>query len=328
MKRREFITLLGGVAAGPLAARAQPGQMRRIGVLTGTAESDPEGQSEIAAFRKGLQDFGWTDSRNVHIAYRWAAGDADRMRTFARELLALRPDAVLAVTTPAVAALLRETRTIPIVFIRVSDPVASGFVANLANPGGNVTGFTNFEISIAGKWLELLKEIAPRVTRVTVMFNPATAPYGSYFFRLVEAAAPSFAMEVSAGHVHDVAEIERVVAAVARDPNGGLINLPDIFLAVHREVTIGLTARYRVPTIYQYRYFVTSGGLISYGPDVIDQYRRAAWYVDRILKGAKPADLPVQAPVKFELAINLQTAKALGLRVPWFLQQRADEVIE
>jgi ABC-type uncharacterized transport system substrate-binding protein len=262
------------------------------------------------------------------IAYRWAAGDADRMRTFARELLALQPDAVVAVTTPVVAVLLRETRTVPIVFIRVADPVASGFIANLANPGGNVTGFTNFEISIAGKWLELLKEIAPRVTHVTVMFNPVTAPYAPHFFRLLEAAAPSFAMEVSAGHVHDVAEIERIVAAVARDPNGGLINLPDVFLAVHRELTIELTARYRVPTIYQYRYFVTSGGLISYGPDVIDQYRRAASYVDRILKGAKPADLPVQAPIKFELVINLKTAKVLGLDVPLHLQQRADEVIE
>ena len=331
MRRREFVTLLGGAAAAwPLAARAQkPDRTRRIGVLTGTAESDPEGQSEVAAFRDGLKDLGWAGGRNVQMAYRWAAGDADRMRIFARELVALQPDAVLAITTPVVAALLRETRTVPIVFVRVSDPVARGFVPNLANPGGNVTGFTNFETSIAGKWLELLKEIAPRITRVTVMFNPATAPGGgSYFLRLLEAAAPSFAVEVSAGRVHDVAEIEHVVAAAARDPNGGLINMPDIFLAVHRELTIELTARYRVPTIYQYRYFVTSGGLISYGPDVIDQHRRAASYVDRILKGAKPADLPVQAPVKFELVINLKTAKALGLDVPLHLQQRADEVVE
>ncbi len=295
----------------------------------GTAESDPEAQSENAAFRQGLQDLGWTDGRDVQIAYRWAAGNVDRMRTYARELMALQPDAVLAVTTPVVAALLRETHTIPIVFVRVSDPVGSGFVPNLANPGGNVTGFTNFEPSIAGKWLELLKEIAPRVAHVTVLFNPATAPGGGlYFLRLVEAAAPSFAVKVRAGRVHDVAEIERVVAAVADDPNGGLISLPDIFLAVHRKLTIELTARYRVPTIYQYRYFTASGGLISYGPDVTDQYARAAAYVDRILKGAKPSDLPVQAPVKFELAINLKTAKTIGLDVPPMLLARADKVIE
>jgi putative ABC transport system substrate-binding protein len=330
MRRRDFIALAGGAAtAWPLAARAQQdGRMRRIGVLMGTAEGDPEAQSEIAAFRQEFQKLGWT-GRNVQMAYRWAAGDADQMRTFARELVGPQPDAVLAVTTPAVAALLRETRTIPIVFVRVSDPVGSGFVPNLANPGGNVTGFTNFEPSIAGKWLELLKEIAPRVARVTLLFNPATAPGGGmHFMRLVEAAAPSFAVEVSAGRVHDVADIERVVAAVAREPNGGLVSLPDIFVTVHRELTIELTARYRVPTVYQYRYFVARGGLMSYGPDVIDQYARAALYVDRILKGAKPADLPVQAPVKFELTINLKTAKALGLTIPESFLPRADEVID
>jgi putative ABC transport system substrate-binding protein len=329
LKRREFVTLLGGAAAWPLAARAQQaGMVRQVGVLMGPAESDPEGQSEIVAFRQGLQKLGWT-GRNVRIAYRWAAGDADRMRTFASELIALKPDAVLAVTTPAVAALLGETRSIPIVFVRVADPIRSGFVNSLAHPGGNVSGFSNFESSLAGKWLQLLKEIAPRVARVTVMFNPVTAPSGGLdFLRLVEAAAPSLAVEVSAARVHDVAEIERVVAAVAREPNGGLINLPDIFLVVHRELIIELTARYRVPTVYQYRYFTASGGLMSYGPDVIDQYAQAASYVDRILKGEKPADLPVQAPTKYELVVNLKTAKALGLDVPPLLQQRADEVIE
>jgi putative tryptophan/tyrosine transport system substrate-binding protein len=305
VKRREFMRLLGGAAAWPLAARAQqPAMVRQVGVLMGPAESDPEGQSEIVAFRQGLQKLGWT-GRNVRIAYRWAAGDADRMRTFASELIALKPDAVLAVTTPAVAALLGETRSIPIVFVRVADPIRSGFVNSLAHPGGNVSGFSNFESSLAGKWLQLLKEIAPRVARVTVMFNPVTAPSGGLdFLRLVEAAAPSLAVEVSAARVHDVAEIERVVAAVAREPNGGLINLPDIFLVVHRELIIELTARYRVPTVYQYRYFTASGGLMSYGPDVIDQYAQAASYVDRILKGEKPSDLPVQAPTKYELVIQ------------------------
>ena len=330
MKRRKFITLLGIAAAWPLAARAQQlNQTRRIGALMGPAENDPEAQSEITAFRRALQDLGWTGDRNVRIAYRWAAGDSDRMRTFAKELVALQPDVILAANTPVVAALLRETRTIPIVFVRVADPIGDGFVPNLARPSGNVTGFAFFEPSLLTKWLGLLKEITPRITRVTAMFNPATAPSGGlHFLRLAEAAAPSLAVELDAGPVHDVAEIERVVAAVAREPNGGLINLPDVFLNVHRELIIELTTRYRVPAIYQYRYFVTGGGLISYGPDVIDQYVRAASYVDRILKGEKPADLPVQAPTKYELVINLKTAKALGLDVPPMLLGRADEVIE
>jgi putative ABC transport system substrate-binding protein len=251
------------------------------------------------------------------------------MRAFAKELMALQPDVVLATTTPVVAALLRESRTVPIVFLRVTDPVDSGLVDNLPRPGGNVTGFTNFELSLATKWLGLLKEIAPRITRVTAMFNPATAPGGgSHLLRLAEAAAQSIAVDVSAGPVHDLAEIERVVAAVAREPNGGLMILPDVFLNVHRELIIKLTTHYRLPAIYTYRYFVTGGGLISYGPDVIDQYVRAALYVDRILKGEKPADLPVQAPTKYELVINLNTAKALGLDVPPTLLARADEVIE
>jgi putative ABC transport system substrate-binding protein len=329
MTRRDFITLLGGAAAWPIAARAQqPASGRRVGVLMGPAESDPEAQSEISAFRQGFQKLGWT-GRNVRIAYRWAAGNSDRMRTFAKELIAQQPDAMLAVTTPAVAALLAETSTIPIVFVRVSDPVADGFVRSLANPGGNITGFTNLASSLAGKWLQLLKEIAPAIARVTIIFNPATAPSGGMeFLRFAEAAAPSVGVQLSVAPVHDSAEIERVIAAVAREPNGGLINLPDVFLVVHRELILDLTARYRVPTIYQYRYFASSGGLISYGPDVIDQYMRAAQYIDRILKGTKPADLPVQTPTRYELVINLKTAKTLGLDVPLQLQQLADEVIE
>jgi putative tryptophan/tyrosine transport system substrate-binding protein len=310
LKRRQFVTLLGGAAvAWPLAARAQlPDRVQQVGVLMGPAESDSEAQSEIAAFRQGLQRLGWT-GRNVRIAYRWAAGDPNRMRTLARELVALQPDAMLAVATPAVAALLGETRTVPIVFARVADPVGSGFVNNLAKPDGNVTGFTNFEPSLAGKWLQLLKDIVPGLARVTLMFNPTTTPGGgSDFLRF--------------------AEIERAIVAVSGEANGGIINLPDVFLAVHRELTIELTAHHRVPTIYQYRYFAAGGGLMSYGPDVIDQYTRAAGYIDRILKGTKPTDLPLQTPTKYELVINFKTAKALGLDVPLQLQQLADEVIE
>jgi len=330
MRRREVIALLGGAAAWPLAARAQQSnQTRRIGVLMGPAESDPEGQSEITAFRRGLQNLGWTGGRDVRIAYRWAGGDTDRMQTFAKELMALQPDAILATTTPVVAALLRESRTVPIVFVRVADPVDSGIVSNMARPGGNVTGFAFFEPSLLTKWLGLLKEIAPGIARVTAMFNPATAPAGGlHFLRLAEAAAPSIAVELKAGPVHDVAEIERVIAALAQAPAGGLLPLPDIFLNVHRERIIELATRYRVPTIYQYRYFATGGGLVSYGPDVVDAYVRAASYVDRILKGEKPADLPVQAPTKYELVINLKAAKALGLTIPESFLVRADEVIE
>jgi putative ABC transport system substrate-binding protein len=251
------------------------------------------------------------------------------MRTFAKELVALQPDIILATTTPVVAALLRESRAVPIVFARVADPVSEGFVPNLARPDGNVTGFAFYEPSLVTKWLELLKEIAPSVMRVTVIFDPATAPGGGlHFLRVAEAAAPSVAIALNAAPVHDVAGAERVIAAIAREPNGGLLSLPDVFLTVHREQIIELTMRYRVPTIYQYRYFVAGGGLVSYGPDVIDPYVRAASYGDRILNGQKPADLPVQNPTKYELVINLKTAKALGLDVPLQLQQRADELIE
>jgi putative tryptophan/tyrosine transport system substrate-binding protein len=330
VRRREFIALLGGAAAWPLPAHAQqPERVRRLGVLMGYAENDPQAQAEITVFRQGLQRLGWT-GRNIRIAYRWGQGEVDRTRTAARELIALQPEAVLAASTPAVKALSDETRTVPIVFVRVADPLGDGLVDSMASPSGNVTGFSTFEVSIAGKWLQLLKEIAPGVARATFMFNPATAPYkgGSDFLQVTEAAALPAGVKVSAAPVHDVTDIERVIAAVASEGNGGLISAPDIFLIVHRDMTIELTARYRVPTIYQYRYFATEGGLISYGSDVLDQYARAAEYIDRILKGAKPTDLPVQAPIKYELVINLKTAKALGLTIPESLLLRADEVIE
>jgi putative tryptophan/tyrosine transport system substrate-binding protein len=328
IRRRELIATLGGiVAAWPAAVCAQQAHpIRRIGVLMGLAESDPQGQSEIDTFRRRLQALGMT-GRNVRIAYRWAAGEVDQLRAFARELIALQPDAIFAVTTPAVAALVDETRTIPIVFVRVSDPLA--FVDGLAHPGGNITGFSNFEASLAGKWVQLLKEAAPRVTHATLLFNPATAPRsGSEFLRLAEAAAPSMGLEVKAAPVTDIDQIEDVFAAVGRDANGGIINLPDVFLVVHRDITIELAARYRVPTIYQYRYFATNGGLMSYGTDVMEQYATAAGYLDRILKGAKLAELPVQNPTKYEFVVNLRTAKALGLDMPQTLLARADEVIE
>ena len=328
MRRRDFIkAIVGSATAWPSATRAQqPEPMRRIGVLMGPAESDPQGQSEMTAFRQGLQVLGWT-GRNVRVAYRWADGDVNRMRTFARELIALQPDAILAVTTPVLAALVDETRTVPIVFVRVSDPL--GFVDSVAKPSGNVTGFTNFQPSLAGKWIQLLKEIAPAIVRVTIMFNPATTPNsGLDFLQSAEAAAPSAGVQVSAARINDAADIERVIAAVAREGNGGIVNLLDVFLVVYRELTIELAARYRVPTLHQYRYFVTSGGLISYGIDVLDQYMRAAGYMDRILKGAKLSNLPVQNPTKYELVINLKTAETLGLTIPESFLQRADEVIE
>jgi putative ABC transport system substrate-binding protein len=329
MRRRDFVKATAVSAVmWPLAAHAQQGEsVRRIGVLMGPGESDPEAQSEITVFRRALQDRGWIGGRNVRVAYRWADGDVNRMRTFAKELITLQPDAILAVTTPVVAALLDETRTVPIVFVRVAEPLP--FVGNLAKPSGNVTGFTNLEPSLAGKWIQLLKEIAPAIVRVTLMFNPATTPNsGLDFVRFAEAAAPAAGVQVNAAHVKDAPDIERVIAAVAREGNCGLVNLPDIFLIVHRKLTIELAARYRVPAIYQYRYFASTGGLISYGTDVLDQYIRAGDYIDRLLKGAKLSDLPVQNPTKYELVINLKAAKDLGLNVPPSLLARADEVIE
>jgi putative ABC transport system substrate-binding protein len=330
MKRRAFITLLGSAAAWPLAARAQPSErVRQIGVLIPFAESDAEAQAQVAAFREGLQRLGWTAGRNVQFEYRWAAGEVGRIRTFAKELVELQPDVILARTTAVTAALLQETRTIPIAFVVVSDPVGDGFVASMARPGGNVTGFTNVEASLGGKWLELLKGIAPRVARVAVIFNPNTAPGGgSYYVRLVKDAAESIAVKMVATPVQDAAEIERAIDAFTREPNGSLLVLPDVTTAFHRELIIALAARHRLPAIYANRYYVASGGLVSYGVDIVDLYRSAASYVDRILKGAKPSDLPIQAPTKFELVINLKAAKAIGLDVPASLLARADEVIE
>jgi putative ABC transport system substrate-binding protein len=316
-RRREFITLLGGAAVWPLSARAQQAdRMRLIGVLMAYAESDPEGQAWVAAFRERLQKLGWAEGRNIQIATRWATPDVEAMQRFAKELVALHPDLILSQSTPTTAALLQQTRTIPIVFATVADPVGSGFVASFPQPGGNATGFVPFEPTIAGKWLELLKEIAPRVSRVAFLFNPATATYFEYYTKPFKAAAASFGVEAIAAPVHDRSELEPAFAAQAREPNGSLIVLPDSFLNAHSLEITSLAARYRLPAVYPYRLYIRVGGLLAYGNDVFDNYRRAAGYVDRILKGEKPSELPVQAPVKFELVINLKTAKALGLEVP------------
>jgi putative ABC transport system substrate-binding protein len=329
MKRREFITLFGGAAAAwPVTARAQQSEVRRIGVLMGYGENDSEAQAWVAAFREGLQKLGWTEGRNIRIDTRWGRADMELMQRFAQELVALQPDLILSQITPTTAALLQQTHTIPIVFAMVADPVGSGFVASLSRPGGHVTGFVTLEGSLSGKWLELLKEIAPRVARVALLFNPATAPFIEYYLTPVKAAAASIGVEVIAAPVHDASELESVVAMQAREPNAGLIVMPDSFLIVHRTEVTSMAARYRLPVVYPYRQFAELGGLLSYGFDRLDNWRRAAGYVDRILKGEKPGDLPVQAPTKYELVINLKTAKALGLDVPWILQQRADEVIE
>ena len=331
MKRREFITLLGGAAAVcPLAARAQqPAQVRRIGVLMPLAENDPVGQARIAALREGLEKLGWIEGRNIRIDTRWTTtSDVESMQRYAKELVALQPDLIVTQSTPITATLLQETRTIPIVFALVADPIGSGFVASFPRPGGNVTGFVTIEPTMAGKWLELLKEIAPRADRVAFLFNPATATYFEYWLNPFKAAAVSFAVEAIAAPVRDRSELEPVIAEQARTPNGGLVVMPDTFTDIHRVEITSLAARYRLPAVYPYRQFTAVGGLLSYGDDLIDNFRRAPTYVDRILKGEKPSELPVQAPVKFDLVINLKTAKALGLEVPLHLQQRADEVIE
>ena len=325
MRRREFISLSEERRSHGRAPRAQQAdRVRRVGVLVSRAADDREGQARLAAFLQGLQELGWTDGRNVRIDYRWAAADADRSRTYAAELVALAPDVILASASPSVAALLQTTRTVPIVFVNVVDPVGAGYVARLARPGGNATGFTAFEYSLSGKWLELLKEIAPNLTRIAILRDPAIAA-GIGQFAAIQAMAPSsFGVELSPIDVRDGGEIERDVATFARESNGGLIVTGSSGAAVHRELIIMLAARHRLPAVYPFRYFVTSGGLISYGPDPIDEFRRAAGYVDRILKGEKAADLPVQAPTKYELAINLKTAKALGLTMPPSLLARAD----
>jgi putative ABC transport system substrate-binding protein len=328
MNRRDFITLIGGTAVGwPLAARAQQGEpMRRIGVLTAFTEEDRESKARIAAFRQGLQELGWTDGRNVQIDIRWAAGNADLYRRYAVELVALAPDVVLANGGVALTPLQQVTRTVPIVFVNVPDPVAAGFVASLARPGGNATGFTASEYSLSSKWLELLKEVVPRLTRVAVIRDPSA--HGSIGqFAAIQAVAVPLGVELSPVELRDATEMQQTITAFAGESNRGLI-LTSAGSGVRRALVIALAARYRLPAIYPYRYHVIDGGLISYGPDIVDQYRRAAGYVDRILKGEKPADLPVQAPTKYELVINLKTAKALGLETPPTLLARADEVIE
>ncbi len=329
MRRREFITLIGGAAVWPLAARAQqPERMRRMGVLMYLAADDPEAQARLAAFAQALKQLGWSDGRNLRIDTRWATTNADDLRRHAAELVALAPDVLVAGTgTATVAPLLQATRTVPIVFVTVIDPVGAGFVASLARPGGNATGFTMFEYGLSGKWLELPKEIAPRVTRAAVLRDPAIAS-GIGQFAAVQAVAPSLGVELSPVDVRDAGEIERAVTAFARGLNGGLIVTASGSASNHRQPIIALAARHRLPAVYSGRHFVIAGGLISYGPDLNDQFRRAAGYVDRILKGEKPADLPVQAPTKYDLAINLKTAKALGIEVPATVLARADEVIE
>jgi putative ABC transport system substrate-binding protein len=329
MTRREFITLIGGgVATWPFAARAQqPERMRRIGVLVPLAADDPDMQKRVSAFQQGLQLLGWTDGRNVKIEYRWGASDPDRSRRHAAELAALAPDVIFATGNTAVAPLLQAIRSVPIVFAIVPDPVGAGFVDSLARPGGNATGFVVFEYGMSGKWLELLKEIAPHLTRVAVLRDPALAA-GIGQFAAIQSVAPSLGVELSAINVRDAAEIEQAIAAFARISNGGLIVTASGLSVVHRDLIIALAARHKLPAVYWQSLYIEGGGLLSYGPNTIDEYRRAAGYVDRILKGEKPADLPVQAPTKYELAINLKTAKALGLEVPTSLLARADEVIE
>jgi len=329
VKRRTFITLLGGaVAAWPLAARAQQrGGMRRVGVLMHLAADDPEGQSRLAAFLQGLQEAGWAVGRNVNIDVRWAAGEADRFRKYAMELVALAPDVILTSAPPSIRAMQQATRTVPIVFVLVPDAVGTGIVDSLVRPGGNATGFMSYEYTLSGKWLELLKEITPGVTRAAVIRDAALS-VGPAQFGVIQAVAPSLRVEVNPVNTRDAGEIERAIAAFAGSPNGGLIVTASASAIAHRDLIVTLAARHKLPAVYHRRVYLTNGGLMSYGPDFTDQFRRAAGYVDRILKGEKPADLPVQSPTKYELVINLKTTKALGLDVPATLLARADEVIE
>jgi ABC-type uncharacterized transport system substrate-binding protein len=328
--RREFITLLGGAAAAwPLAAWAQQGErVRRIGVLLNLSENDLEAQRLITAFREALAQLGWNDGRNLRIDYRWAGGDVGRIRTLAKELMELTPDITVGYGTPVVVALQQLTRSIPIVFLSVTDPVGQGLVESLTHPGGNITGFAVFEISLGTKWLEVLKQMTPGLKRVVTIYNPKTAPYYPLYLRAIEQAAPSFAVETIALEVNNDAEIEHAISAAAGQSGGGLIVMPDTFNMVHRRTTIGLAAQHRLPAIYYFPFFAREGGLISYGPDEIDMFRRTAGYVDRILKGAKASDLPVQQPIAFRLVINLKAAKALEVTVPDKLLVAADEVIE
>jgi putative ABC transport system substrate-binding protein len=329
MKRRDFITLLGSASAWPLAARAQQG-MRQIGVLLAGAEGDPQNEAGFAAFTKALAALGWIEGRNIHVDHRWGATDIGRIQALAKELVGLKPDLLIGSATPTIAALQRETRTVPIVFVVVSDPVGSGFVASLPRPGGNITGFINYEDSLAGKWIEIVKDIVPGLSAAALIYNPETAPYFNYYLQSFEVAARSIGMQPMGAAVRTAEEIERIVASLGNRGSAGLVMMPDSFMQTKRnlDLVITLAARHRVATIYPYPFCVAAGGLVSYGVDLTDLYRRAASYVDRILNGAKPADLPVQLPTKFELAVNLKTAKALGLTVPQLLLGRADEVIE
>jgi len=330
VKRREFITLLGGAASLPLAVRAQQSpQQRRVGVLMETSEGNSDGQTRIAAFRHGLQELGWTEGRSIWIDVRWGGGDVERIAAHAAELVALKPDVLFTFANAQLGPLSRATHTIPIVFVGASDPVGGGYVTSFARPGGNITGFTNFEPAMGGKWLELLKAVAPSVARVATMFNPDTATLrGEFYVKPIESAAAAFAVGVVTIPVHSIGDIEAAIAALGQRPDSGLIVAPDTFTSAHREHIITLTGRDRVPAVYGFREWPMAGGLMSYGPDQVDTTRRASGYVDRILKGEKPADLPVQAPTKFELLINLKAAKALGLTVPQTLLALADEVIE
>jgi putative ABC transport system substrate-binding protein len=330
MRRREFIAGLSGAAAWPLAARAQqPDRMRRMGVLTGFVENDPEAKAYLSRFRQGLAELGWIDGRNLRMDVRWAAGSVDRARVYAKELVDLQPDVILADSTPQTAALQRETRTIPIVFVLVSDPVGSGFVTGLPRPGGNITGFINNEPTMGGKWVQLLTEIAPGLKRAAIMFNPDTAPYGrSFYLPSFEAGARSLKVDPIVAPVHSDTEIETAITSLGREPGGGLVIMPDEFMFIHRAPTILLAVRNNVPAVYFLSIFAREGGLLSYGADNADIYRRAAPYVDRILRGEMPADLPVQVPTKFEMVLNAKTAKVLALTVSQSILLRADEVIE
>jgi putative ABC transport system substrate-binding protein len=324
MRRREFIVLLSGAAvAWPLASRAQQSAMPVIGFLHALS-----GTSYLDGLRQGLADRGFVEGRNVTIEYRWAEGHEERLPVLAKELVSLAPNAIVVQGAPAVAALRQETQSIPIVFVNTTDPVGQGFVTSLAHPGGNITGFTDFDHTMGSKWLELLKEIAPGIARVAVIFNPKTAPVAASFLRSIEAAAPAFAVSVTAAPVHDAPDIERAITLAGDEPNGALIVGADIFTQLHHELIIALAAQHRLPAVYPFLYFAKSGGLLCYGVDIVELYRQAAIYIDRILKGAKPGDLPVQAPTKFKLVVNLKTAKALGIAIPPSIMVQADEVIE
>jgi len=330
MRRREFVALIGSTAASwPLVARAQqPERLRRIGVLISSREDDPDGQARAALLRQGLSELGWTEGRNIHIDYRWAGGDAAQAKADAAELVSQKPEVIVANSTLSLAAVRNETGTIPIVFVVVGDPIGQGFVSSFAHPGGNITGFTSFEFAIGAKWLELIKEIVPELGHIALIFNPEAGPFAEKFVQSIEPLAHSLGVKLTVTPTRDAREIDRALVAASGEPKGGLIVSPDAFTVANRGLIISLAARYRLPAIYAYRFLAIDGGLLSYGHDAKEPWRRVPTYVDKILKGASPADLPIQQPTKFELVINLKTAKALGLAVPGTLLARADEVIE